>query len=51
MVYKKYVIKIILISVLLSVSAGCIQQIPTGYKSLFEYSFVGRISNMHQLSQ
>jgi tungstate transport system substrate-binding protein len=33
MVYKKYVIKIILISVLLSLFAGCIQQIPTGYKS------------------
>ncbi len=33
MVYKKYVIKIILISILLSSSAGCIQQIPTGYKS------------------
>ncbi len=33
MAYKKYIIKIILISILLSLSAGCIQQIPTGYKS------------------
>lgn len=33
MLYKKYVIKIILISVLLSLFAGCIQKIPTGNKS------------------